>query len=649
MKFNRKDAFFGVHFDCPAGKDDVVGENCTEQDVFDIIDIVKPDFLQCNTKHGSGLTTYYTKVGSYLPNLKKDLLKIWKDACDKRGVGLYAHYATWYNKDYVEKCPEHAQENADGTKRVGNPKPHVTYFSPYMDEVVIPQLCELAGEYKVDGVWMDCMVAECVGDYRPEIVAEFKKEYNMDYAPESKEDANYYKWMDFTRRRYTKMLKHITEEVHKKYPDFEICAAWDYTTYNPVKAEYTDYISGDVWGSSTVNEARIEGRYISNQGKPWDLMPWAFASTANDGGFYMPDKSSVQLMQEAAVIIAQGGGVQPYIQQEKDSTIDMKKVKVIQGLSEFCFARKPYCFHTESRSEIAVLLSRSAAVKINPHAFGFWDGHSNGLKGIAECLINAQQSVDIVSEHHLDESIDKYKLIVVPEWAELNNKEQLLSFVKNGGNLLVIGVDSTQFFEKELGVEICDTTDKRPVYIDKCGLMSTFGQYSRVNKVQTVSARIIEEQYFGPSRNSEKFIAATVNNYGEGKIAGVYFDMGNQYINGRCVGAVQFLRDITDYLIPNPLVKVMGSRNVEVVLREKDEKLHINLINGSGAHNSPTTLTFDEILPLCNITIEIRCDKKPERIMLQPENKVLDFEYSNGLAILRLEKLELYDILIVEN
>ena len=62
-----------------------------------------------------------------------------------------------------------------------------------------------------------------------------------------------------------------------------------------------------------------------------------------------------------------------------------------------------------------------------------------------------------------------------------------------------------------------------------------------------------------------------------------------------------------------------------------------------------TTLTFDEILPLRNIIIEIRCDKKPERIMLQPENKALDFEYGNGLAILRLEKIELYDIIIVDN
>lgn len=648
MGFSRKEAFFGVHFDCPAEKNDTVGEHCTKREVQEIIDDVDPDFIQYNTKHGVGYTTYYTKIGKSFENLKKDTLKIWREVTSQRKIGLYGHYAVWFNQEYIDRHPDFAQQNADGTKRLGDPKPHVTYDSPYADSVVIPQLCELAGDYGLDGVWLDCMVAECIGDYRPEIVEEFKNVYGIDHAPKDKRDPDYYKWLDFTRMRYTKLLKHITEEVHKRYPDFEICAAWDYTTYNPVRVDADiDFISGDVWGNNTVNEARIEARYISQQGKPWDLMPWAFASTANDGGFYMSDKSAVQLMQVAAVIIAQGGGVQPYIQQNRDGTVDMKKVEAIRGLSEFCKARKPYCFGGKTRSQIAIFLSRYASVKINPHAFGFWDGDLNGLKGITECLINAQQSVDIVSEHHLDKNIDNYRLVVVAEWADLNNKEQLLDFARNGGSLLIIGAKATELFQKELGVNIEKTLENQTVYIDKCGLMSAFGSVTDVNIVSAAAADIIEEQYFSPSRKSRKFIAATVNDYGKGKIAGIYFDMGNQYLSGRSIGAVEFIKDITVSLIKEPLVNVSGSRYIETVLREIDGKLHINLINGSGPHNNPNTITFDEILPLNNIEVDIRCVKKPEKIMLQPENTPLEFEYENSVAKLKLEKLELYSIIEV--
>ena len=177
--------------------------------------------------------------------------------------------------------------------------------------------------------------------------------------------------------------------------------------------------------------------------------------------------------------------------------------------------------------------------------------------------------------------------------------------------------------------------------------MSAFGMVTDINKVSVKTACVTEEQYYSPSRTGEKFIAATVNDYGRGKIAGIYFDIGKQYLNGRSIGAVQFIKDITQNLISEPLVNIRGSRYIETVLREIDGRLHINLINGSGPHNNPNTITFDEILPLNNIEVDIRCVKKPEKIMLQPENTPLEFEYENSVAKLKLEKLELYNIIEV--
>ena len=69
---------------------------------------------------------------------------------------------------------------------------------------------------------------------------------------------------------------------------------------------------------ATISSA-FEARCLAPQGKPWDLMAWGFSW---DGGkMPMSIKSSVQLEQEAAQIMAMGGGVQFYFQQNMDLSI----------------------------------------------------------------------------------------------------------------------------------------------------------------------------------------------------------------------------------------------------------------------------------------------------------------------------------------
>ena len=69
--------------------------------------------------------------------------------------------------------------NADG-----KPNDRATsVFSPYVDELMIPQLRELAGEYGVDGAWVD---GDCWGttpDYGQTAVREFCKQTGAVSAP----------------------------------------------------------------------------------------------------------------------------------------------------------------------------------------------------------------------------------------------------------------------------------------------------------------------------------------------------------------------------------------------------------------------------------------------------------------------------------
>ena len=101
-------------------------------------------------------------------------------------------------------------------------------------------------------------------------------------------------------------MNHYIAEVKKTHSAFQICSNWAFTDHmpEPVCAP-VDFLSGDYSAQDSVNSARLSGRYMARQGKPWDLMAWSFTTQPD-----RTQKPAVQLEREAAVVLAQGGGFQ---------------------------------------------------------------------------------------------------------------------------------------------------------------------------------------------------------------------------------------------------------------------------------------------------------------------------------------------------
>ena len=153
------------------------------------------------------------------------------------------------------------------------------------------------------------------------------------------------------------------------------------------------------------------------------------------GGFVNCLKPSVQLMHEASQIMMHGGGVELYMLQEPDGGVDIKKLDKFKETFDYCRKYREYLFGSESLSQIAVLFDGKTAMKMNNKAYGFFEGSLlDGINGILQCFADSQQSVDVIGEWELDNPALQYKLIVVPEWAELSCKDKLLAFAENGGS-----------------------------------------------------------------------------------------------------------------------------------------------------------------------------------------------------------------------
>ncbi|TAE41404.1 MAG: hypothetical protein EAZ70_01550 [Runella slithyformis] len=634
----RADSFLGVHLDFHAGlTDPPMGGSLTEGMIDSMLTAVKPDYIQIDCKGHPGVSSYPTKVGNSANNFAKDPLALFRKITAKHGVALYVHYSGVWDNEALKKHSNWAVTNADGKR--SNSK--TSAWSAYSDSLLIPQLKEIA-DYGVDGAWVDgdCWAAEL--DYNAAAVAEFvAQNKTATDAPRKKDDANYPAWVEMHRVAFRRYVNHYANALHAYKPTFQVASNWAFSSFMPEPVDANvDFISGDFTPSNSVHDGAFQARCIAPQGKPWDLMAWSFGG--NFSTKWSP-KSAIQLKQEAAQVLAMGGGFQAYFTQNRDASIEPWTVPVMAEYARFCRERQAFCFQTKPLPQVALLYS---TVGWKAKSENIYQGDKlDALKATLNLLIYNQYPTEILMEHHLRGRMQQYPLIVIPEWEKLAEdfRQELLQYVQKGGNLLVIGTKTVPLFEKELGVKLGE--------IKK---IDTHFGYGNV-----LTATNSDYQSFVPLPNTQTFgqiytardlrygagPAASVAALGKGKIAGIYLDFGNNYAKNESYISRDFLGELSKQLF-EPVVKVAGSKLVQVAWNQKDGKQFINLINMGGNHKS--AFAHDEIPPLGLLRVTFKTAQAPRSLTLQPDNKPINFVYKNGEVNFDLPKLEIHAIVVVE-
>ena len=187
------------------------------------------------------------------------------------------------------------------------------------------------------------------------------------------------------------------------------------------------------------------------------------------------------------------------------------------------------------------------------------------MSGTLQALLEGQQSVEVVGEHQLTGRMAEYPLIIVPEWEYLEPafKSDLVAYVKAGGNLLLIGPTTAALFETELGVTLEGKPAAKPLQLAYSGAMApTKGQTQAVTL--SAAARPFGKLHGTMAADSPAQPAASVTALGKGKIAAVYFSLGQSYPVSRHEGMRQFANDLVRQLVSQLMVEVKGSSDVDV-------------------------------------------------------------------------------------
>ena len=642
----RKDCFFGLHFDYHANehtKD--IGKGFSPEVVERIVTQVQPDFIQCDTKGHPGYCSYPTKIGTPAPHLVRDLLAGWREVTKKHGVLLYSHYSGIW-----ERCA--AQQHPDWTSKGPNGEisEKMSVFGPYARELLIPQLKELAREYQMDGAWVDgeCWAQEM--DYSPEAKAQFAAKTGKD--PDALADDEKAVWVDFQRQAFFSYVENYIRQVKAEYPEFEITSNWLNSSWVPDNLQITDFISGDLAPTNSVDSARFDGRLMQSYGRNWDIMSWGISYPVHHV------KSAVQLKQEAAVIMALGGGFQVYNMQDPQSTVkDEWAIPIWADVSRFVRSRKAFCHNAKVKPDVGVLYSPKAYYSCMPQSLFYRDNAYNmELNGALMALCDTGRSVNILHTQLLTEQkLSQYQTLVVTDYAQMEAgvQEQLLHYVKNGGKLLIVGAQSAENLSKLLDISVEKGADQPVIVLRSQGAAVEMRcPYMRLlNTPGTFQMDECEVEGDLACHNPPPtiFVAGKIPSfamypYGQGSVGVIPVSFGRSYLQEQSWELKHFVMDCMDVMGVGR-AKVNQAGAVELLVTEKDGKTYVHLVNLLGEHRAQTVKTFERIPAATDIQVELTWERKPKYVKLQPENQELSYKQTqNGIRIM-VPKVELYTII----
>lgn len=641
----RNESFFGLHFDfhaVPHAKG--IGSKVNRENFAKWLDTVKPDFLEMDSKGHPGYTSYYSKHGSIAPGLVFDQLKVFSEECAKRGISLSVHHSGIFDILACKDHPEWAAVLPDGTID----EMHIDPSSEYADKKFIPQMIELGKDYGVTGVWIDGDCWAMVPSYTKHHMDEFYKRTGFKTVDEDITSESNIAFKQYWREIFLDYLRHIMTEIKKECPDMKLSSNGAFGSLMPQKViEETDFLTFDA--SRQGREVRMLIRSFQRKGKHFEMNSWGMCDCVENKDFgFAPraPKSENRLCREAAMAISFGGGYMVTYNMTEQGEIRMTELENTKILSDFVYARKEWNWQSVSTVNAAVLHSDYDCMRRTPDLLRYYDG----AEEMCDIIIDGGRPVDVIYDYEiLEDKINDRNTIVLPGTKYLSDElvNKLVEFVKSGGNLVACGPSACEMFADAANIKIdsikkfvtCHVSGKNMYGIDD--VAATF--------VDDGSPELCESYDTVMDRSGPRIKATALKDVGKGKIAFIGWDAFNDYYKYHRFSERDFMRSVLDILDPKPIAYLEdGIKRVEIIPATKDNKLLVNVINSTEIYYESQGNGFDEIPPIYDIVIAVKCEKEPNSVMLQPENITPEFTYDGEYIHVKIGKLDIHTIIVVE-
>jgi hypothetical protein len=353
-------------------------------------------------------------------------------------------------------------------------------------------------------------------------------------------------------------------------------------------------------------------------------------------------------MQEAAVVLMQGGGFQVYHTPTRSGYITPPIVEQLGAAADFCRARQALSHKSRTVPQVALLDSETSLWEKMERLY-LPVGEFDALEGALNALLELHYSIDILAEYQLAPRLEEFPLVVIPDAHKLSPefKEAAVRYVENGGSLLLLGEKSARLFEPQLGAGLVGEPKETAAELaTPAGPMSVPGAW------QAVSATTAQAAGFRyPTRDfrGQGEVAATVATFGKGRIAAVYGPVALGFLRGHHPGIRLFLGGLVSRLFNDPAVTIQAPPTVDIALRRAaDGRLTLHALNRTGFPVPDRYNFIDYVAPVGPLEVSLKVETRPKGVLWMPEGKRVKWDWKDGRLRATIPSLKVHGILLVE-
>ena len=598
------------------------------------------DSITVFSKCHHGYSYHPTKVNEMHPGLGFDLLGVQLRACAEIGVRAPVYISAGFDEKYAVKHPEHLVRSSPDQK-IGFDEPgyHLICFNtPYL-ELLLAQIREVLELYHPAEIFLDiCSIRECRCAY---CVESMKRK---GYDPSDRRDV--YRHGREVYFNYTKAVSSLVGEVSPGTAIFHNAGQIpfgdrEFASYD-THLELESLPTGG-WG---YDHFPMTASYSRRLGKEYLGMTGKFHTTWGEfGGFKHPNA----LRYETSLSLALGAKCSIGDQLHPSGRADMSTYRLIGAAYSEVEAKEKYCRDVTPVTDIAVLS----------------DGYPVGANRI---LLECKYLFDVIDRYC---TFDGYGLVILPDSLEPDTvlEEKLCSYLEHGGRILATGkagFDKNGYFLGKSFLRIKGEHENKPNYMRPCspdGFVNGVTEYH-----MSVSSYDFEctgfrtaayavDSYFNrtaehfcshrhtPARPGDGYPGAVISDsvgYISWRVFEDYASLGSLHLK-------ELVRVMIGMLLPSPSMKVSGLPDRGVAtLNRQGGRLVCHLLYAHTTVRGRGVEVIEDTVPVHDVTVRVKTDKKPSSVKLQPGNGDLPFTYEDGEVKFTVPVVDIHQMTVIE-
>lgn len=641
-----------------------IGRDFSKKQFQEMLKLGHVDSITVFSKCHHGWAYHPTEANEMHPGLKFDLLGEMIEAAHEIGVKTPVYISAGLDEKLARRQPNwlirDRNERTNWAPDFMEPGYHQFCMNtPYLEEVLLPQVKEVVERYEADGIFMDIVgVRECYCQYCVSAI----RERGGDPRDLS---AMSVLWEE-TYHRYATRVNETVQSIKPELPVFHNGGhirrgRRDLASLNPKHLELESLPTGG-WG---YDHFPLSARYVQGLGMKFLGMTGKFHTTWGEfGGFKHPNA----LRYEAALSIANGARCSIGDQLHPYGLMDEATYALIGSAYSEVEAKEAWCRETRNVADVALLSLEGCGLE------GAGEGQSGRTgdtdAGAVRMLLEGKVLFDVVD---LETDFSGYKVVILPDRVSVDSKLQrkLEEYLRAGGKLLATGESGLladgSGFAIDLGVRWEGANEFSPAYVrphfDPGPWRKTsFVLYSDGQRVELSESgeelAAMEVSFFNRdifTFCSHQHTPSTLERAGVGMAEGadgiyIAWNVFGEYASKGSLILRELVMHALGRLLPDRTLSTnLGAQGIVTLQHQPEKGRYVqHLLYASPVKRGDGIEVIEEILPQRNTEVRLRVDAEISKVYLAPQMQEIPFRTADGYLTYTVPEWECHQMVVLD-